>query len=292
MGTNETTVHLSGHQGAIYDACWDGLSQTWLTAGGDGIVAEWPGDGHGEGRALLHHEKAFFAVSASGAFRAAGTENGELFRWTAENAAEAKRIQAHSQGLYALAWTSSDLLVTGGGDERIAFWNKAELQSDWRLAGAQKIRCIVPHEDRIFIGTTEGKAYLTSTHEMTQPQPSLHSLSGHEGGCYAAAWHPTKKAWISGGRDGYIRVWQADGLEILAFPAHEGAIYRMVIAQDELWTASRDKTVKSWSLQDLSAQQRIGLKEGGSNRSINALSAAPNGILFGGDDRMGRLLSL
>jgi hypothetical protein len=64
MGTNETTVHLSGHQGAIYDAFWDDHSETWLTAGGDGIVAEWPRNGKGEGRALLHHEKAFFAVSA------------------------------------------------------------------------------------------------------------------------------------------------------------------------------------------------------------------------------------
>ena len=85
---------------------------------------------------------------------------------------------------------------------------------------------------------------------------------------------------MSGGRDGHVRVWGKNGEEILAFPAHEGAIYRMAIAQGKLWTASRDKTVKSWSMDD------------GSNRSINALSASTDALLFGGDDRMGRLLSI
>ena len=67
MGTHETTAHLSGHQGAIYDALWDPNTRTWLTAGGDGIVAEWHAQGTGEGRALLHHEKAFFKKAVGGA---------------------------------------------------------------------------------------------------------------------------------------------------------------------------------------------------------------------------------
>lgn len=292
MGTNETTVHLSGHQGAIYDAFWDAASGTWLTAGGDGIVAEWPEDGKGEGRALLHHEKAFFAVSARGTARAAGTENGELFRWNAAEAKEAKRLEAHDNGLFALAWTKSGALLSGGGDARILVWDGANVQSEWHLPGAQKIRCIVPNGNRLFIGTTQGQGYLATTEEASPIPPVFSAIPGHEGGCYAAVWHQGKSAWISGGRDGHLRAWQADGREILAFPAHEGAIYRMVIAQGTLWTASRDKTVKAWSMTDLSPQKKITFREGGSNRSINALSASPSALLFGGDDRTGRLLHL
>lgn len=291
MGTNETTLHLSGHQGAIYDAFWDAHSETWLTAGGDGIVAEWPRNGKGEGRALLHHEKAFFAVSAHKGRRVAGTENGELFRWKTSESTEAQRLQAHANGLFALAWTASGLLISGGGDERVVVWNDKGQQSEWRLPGAQKIRCIVPQGERIFIGTTAGQAHTTSVDELMTSHPAALSLTGHAGGCYAAMWHPKKEAWMSGGRDGHVRVWGKDGEEILAFPAHEGAIYRMAIAQGKLWTASRDKTVKSWSMDDLSPLQKITLKNGGSNRSINALSASTDALLFGGDDRTGRLLT-
>ena len=101
--------------------------------------------------------------------------------------------------------------------------------------------------------------------------PAALSLTGHAGGCYAAMWHPKKEALMSGGRDGHVRVWGKDGEEILAFPAHEGAIYRMAMTQGKLWTASRDKTVKSWSMDDLSPLQKITFKNGGSNGGINAL---------------------
>lgn len=290
MGTNETTVHLSGHQGAIYDACWDAESHTWLTAGGDGIVAEWPSDGHGEGRALLHHEKAFFSVSSLGTQRAAGTENGELFRWTGNNASIAKRIEAHRNGLFAMAWMPDGRLLTGGGDERILMWQGAQLRGEWRIPGAQKIRCIVRQENEVFIGTTQGKGHLFAFDASGDALEQVAETAGHSGGCYAAVWHPQKRAWITGGRDGHLRVWRADQGELLAFPAHEGAIYRMAISGDNLWTASRDKSMKAWRLDDLSPARKLTHRNGGSARSINALACSEKAVLFGGDDRTGRLL--
>ena len=292
MGTNETTVHLSGHQGAIYDACWDVASQTWLTAGGDGIIAEWPSNGQGEGSALLHHQKAFFSVSSHGAARAAGTENGELFRWKDGDAATATRIEAHRNGLFALAWMPDGRLLTGGGDERILMWEDSRLCGEWRIPGAQKIRCIVLHQKQAFVGTTSGKGYLFQWNQQDSTFERMGDVGGHSGGCYAAVWHPLKQAWITGGRDGHLRVWRFDQGEILAFPAHEGAIYRMAIAGDELWTASRDKTLKAWRLSDLSPVRKVTHSTGGSARSLNALAQSGQAILFGGDDRLGRLLPL
>lgn len=292
MGTNETTVHLSGHQGAIYDAWWDAESQTWLTAGGDGIIAEWAADGRGEGHALLHHEKAFFSVSSLGTQRVAGTENGELFRWTSSHPASATRIEAHRNGLFALAWMLDGRLLTGGGDERILMWDGSRLRGEWRIPGAQKIRCIVRHENDLFIGTTSGPGHLFSWNAEADSLTHVKELAGHSGGCYAAVWHPQKHAWITGGRDGHVRVWRADQGELLAFPAHEGAIYRMAIAGDQLWTASRDKILKTWGLADLSPSRKITHRNGGSARSINALAHSEKAILFGGDDRLGRLYNL
>ena len=40
METNAKQLQLSGHNGAIYDACWDKYRKEWITAGGDGVVRE------------------------------------------------------------------------------------------------------------------------------------------------------------------------------------------------------------------------------------------------------------
>ena len=137
-GNPRTTAHLSGHQGAIYDALWDPNTRTWLTAGGDGIVAEWHAQGTGEGRALLHHEKAFFTLGVHGTTRAAGTENGELFIWEANQPEAVSRIEAHNNGIFAIAWSRDSHWLTGGGDERIALWRGTELRDEWSFPGAEK----------------------------------------------------------------------------------------------------------------------------------------------------------
>ena len=92
MGTHETIQQLSGHQGAIYDVTWADDQSCWLTAGGDGIIAEWAEDGSGEGRAVLHHEQAFYSVSAHQQMRVAGAENGDLFLW---KRGESDRCKTH-----------------------------------------------------------------------------------------------------------------------------------------------------------------------------------------------------
>ena len=110
----------------------------------------------------------------------------------------------------------------------------------------------------------------------------------------AALWLPEKRTWLSSGGTG-LRAWTSTGEEILSIPAHEGAIYRMVSDGTHLWTASRDKTLKAWRLSDLAFVRKITHREGGSTRSINALACRTqpqsSTLLFGGDDRTGRLFT-
>ena len=295
MGMDETFTQLSGHQGAIYDAAWNADTCTWMTAGGDGIVAEWSQDGSGEGKALLHHDRAFFSVGSWAAERVAGTENGELFRWTSGNAASARRIEAHQKGVFACSWNQQGQLFTGGGDERIVAWRSQQIDREWTWHGAQKIRCIVPSEAGTFIGTSEGRACISTSMNTIHSLQEVVAIKGHDGGTYAAIWHAQKGVWISGGRDGHLRVWRPDGSEVLSIPAHEGAIYRLILTPSTLWSASRDASIKAWDASTLSPCRKIGRREGGGSRSINALQlnvGTPSLLLFGGDDRTGRLVSL
>ena len=63
MQTNAIPRQLSGHNGAIYDSCWDNFRHEWLTAGGDGVVAAWSEMEDPNGRACL---QVASSVSASG----------------------------------------------------------------------------------------------------------------------------------------------------------------------------------------------------------------------------------
>ena len=293
MGTHETIQQLSGHQGAIYDVTWANDQSCWLTAGGDGIIAEWAEDGSGEGRALLHHDQAFFSVSAHKRMRVAGAENGDLFLWEQGQEDLARRIKAHSSGLFALTWMEDGTLVTGGGDERVIHWKDNAVQSDWQMKGGRKIRCVVPSDAGIFIGTSGGAAVISPPLNAVGSLQGGTTIAGHEGGTYAAIWHPQKRVWISGGRDGYLRVWDPQGALLLSIPAHESAIYRLSYFNGMLWTASRDKSLKAWGWNDLEPHEKVTHKDGGSHRSINAM--ASNGrttgrLIFGGDDRLVRML--
>ena len=49
---------LRGHQGAVYDLAWDTSERSWISAGGDGVVARWS-FGKTDGTALFQHASPF-----------------------------------------------------------------------------------------------------------------------------------------------------------------------------------------------------------------------------------------
>ncbi|MFM7388892.1 MAG: WD40 repeat domain-containing protein [Bacteroidota bacterium] len=94
-----------------------------------------------------------------------------------------------------------------------------------------------------------------------------HSWMGHEMGANAIVCLNDGRV-ITGGKDGYIRVWGNDEWRLEhAFPAHRGVVYSMVVIGDYLFSASRDKSIKVWSLVDYSPLQKLTAHR----QSVNAL---------------------
>lgn len=290
------TKRWTGHNGAIYDLLfWPKVGQ-WITSGGDGLVVSWPGEGEteGQGEALFHHHEAFFALGTWGDALVAGTAGGELFmkRPPDSDNFDGKRWKAHDLGVFVLASIEPDVLLSGGGDGRGRLWGwRGELKDlgpAWFGGFDGKVRCVVPGAPgHWLVGSSDGTGRMWDRKHL---QLST-TVMQHAGGLYCGLWHSAKKVWITGGRDGHLRVTQPDGHEVLAVPAHEGAIYRMAMYGEWMWTAGRDGQIKVWDMNRLEVLRKIGVREGGHKRSVNALGLRRSNetghieLLSGGEDR-------
>lgn len=291
MERSELVALFSGHAGAVYDAVWWDASQRWVTAGGDGVVAQWEPDG--VGKALLHHSGAFFSVAVAGDWLFAGTASGEVMVLHRDGRVP-QRVEAHRNGVFALV-PVADALWSGDGAGQILQWQCEN--GRWLPLRATptpdgtKVRTLLPHGGHFVVGTSGG--WLGRFHPDRGFTP-FHGVpaTGH----YAALRLPNRPAWLVADGDGHLRVYDDTGQQVYAFPAHQGPVYRMVRVGTRIWTASRDKSIKAWHAHDLTPQDKVTFKSGGHTRSVNALSAAltPAGwqLLTGGDDRKARLFGL
>ena len=277
---------LAGHQGAVYDAVWHAQSGRWVTAGGDGVVAAWdPASPEPAGEAWLHHSQPFFSLGTDGDWMHAGTDQGEWWSWRPGEQAGPRRLLAHARGLFVLTPIPPGVLYTGGGDGRFARWEWDGAQ--WQAAGAwsiptdsaptptaapPKIRCLAPGPGTLLVGTAQhgwGIWDVARSH--------WHHWQA-DGGAYCALWLAQKSAWLLGGRDGHLRVQHGPAgsvREVVAFPAHQGTVYRLVATDRALWTASRDRTLKAWHPTTLAPLTRLERVATGHTRSVNALAARP-----------------
>ena len=291
MGTNEKTRHLSGHQGAIYDAIWNVERKKWITAGGDGVIAAWDQEAS-DGLALVHHAHAIFSLSQTEQTLLAGTEQGDLIE-VANDATFAIR-PAHRKGLFSFLVLNDGSFLTGGGDERLLHWKHGEQIAAWSIPKSIKIRTIQKGESQFLLGTSAGFGLLFPTIESLENPEELVSIPGHDGGLYTAIYYAKKSIWITGGRDGHLRIWTLEGKALLGLPAHQGSIYRMVLNDSTLATSSRDKTVKFWDLDSLECIGKWAPRAQTSARSINALTFGGRDhsmILAAGDDRLAHTLT-
>lgn len=277
---------FSGHNGAVYDAVHWNAAGKWVTAGGDGVVASWSEDG--QGMAELHHEQAFFSVAAVGPQLVAGTASGELM--IKGTGTEPQRIQAHEGGVFALTVTADGTFFSGGGAGQIHHWRPTtgpwQLHRSFVTPDGSKVRTLLPAATGFLVGTSAG--WLGTLVDGQFQQFEAIPVTGH----YAAVPIPRRNAWLVAGGDGHLRVVSFAGEVVYSFPAHQGPVYRLAVAGEVIWSASRDKSVKAWRANDLAPVDKLVFKGGGHTRSVNALAAHRTrdgwALLSGGDDRSAR----
>ena len=269
---------LRGHQGAVYDLAWDTSEHSWISAGGDGVVARWS-FGKTDGTALFQHASPFFAVTVWDDLVLGGNHTGELFVKTLDKHTV---YTPHKAPIFALFVDAQNRLWSGDGAGVVGMWSRdgqgLRLEQQWNTS-LGKIRHFSSHPQGLLMAGGSGQwCVLDETGKLQR------GVQAHARSCYWALHLEAKNVVLSGGQDGQLRVQRHDE-SLLTLDVHQSAVYRGLIYGSTLWTCGRDKGVKAWSLDSLDALDKLKLPH---TRSVNAMAlGGPGGahLATGSDDR-------
>lgn len=174
----------------------------------------------------------------------------------------------HTDAIYSVAISpDGKLLATGGYDQLVVLWN---------IADGKLIKTLKGHNGAVFDLSfrADGRVLASASADRTvklwdvQSGMRLETLSEATKAVHAVAFSPDGKRLAAGGADNRIRVWRispqaAEGSNelLLSRFAHEGAILRLVFAQDGslLASAADDRTVKLWD--GISLEPKLALEQ-------------------------------
>jgi WD40 repeat protein len=127
----------------------------------------------------------------------------------------------------------------------------------------------------------------------------IQTIEGHGDSVFSVAFSPDGKLFATGGKDARLRVWTAEGKNLkpkVKILAHTFSIKAMAFLQNsnDLITASQDKTIKLWDIQNAQCRETIDRTVGGHTFTINAIAVASDEAHFvtGSDDKTVRLWNL
>jgi WD repeat-containing protein 61 len=282
-----------GHRAAIYSLCQGLEPRTFLSAGGDGIVVRWhldvPNDGHG----LVNVGEPVFSLQLieRRSLLVIGTGSGRLLVVDLTMRREIQSLSAHTKGIFRITLLDDHALACAGGDGTLSIWRITDdLSSPLALSRRiplceEKLRDIVLSSDRqrMIVACGDG-----SLRELDLPLLNERQrFDGHAKGANCAVFHPTKPVMVSGGKDGQVKIWHADGRLTVEWPAHKGSVYATSFDPSGryLVTAGRDALLKAWDANTLDPVMRSNREKNAHTHSINALLWVGDVLLTASDDR-------
>ena len=287
----------TGHRAAVYALAPGKDERHFLSAGGDGWVAEWNLDNPEIGQLAASTEVQIFSLCSLPDGRlVAGDMNGGV-RWIDRSMPENTRnIQHHGKGTFDIL-AAGNWVFTIGGDGILTRWDLEKSRSLESLQlSNQALRSISFSEKRkeLSVGASDNSIYLldVETFEIKHVVKNAHTNS-----VFAVAYSPDARYLLSGGRDAMLRVWDLENPQSLnphlspltpEQPAHLFTLNHIVFSPEGnlFATASRDKTLKIWDAQTFQLLKVVDtIRYGGHINSVNRLLWLPDCLLSCSDDR-------
>ncbi|HLY10862.1 MAG TPA: WD40 repeat domain-containing protein [Planctomycetota bacterium] len=252
---------LIGHVGMIHDAGWSRDGSLIATSGYDETVRVWE---TATGRQILSVRPVSgfacsVAFSPDGRWLAAGgSEDGQL-KIIDVASGRIRTFQTPDMTLYALEFTADgrhlivNHTIMNRGDTSIRIFRV----SDWT-----ELKCAIRGPATSFAVSRDGRLFAYSTPAGTisvmdtSSWTELRSIDAHPFGASSLAFHPRGRFLASSGRDGAVRIWDAQrGTLVHCFPIKGEVDSRLVFGADEesLVVATADATVKLYGRREVTS---------------------------------------
>jgi WD40 repeat protein len=227
-------------------------------------------------------------------------------------------LEGHADRVDAVAWLSSDRLVTGSSDKTIKVWNVAERKVEQTLdAHTEAVFAVVVHPEGKYIASG-AKDRTVKLWDLSSPDPPK-DVANHSKAVYSVAFSPDGK-WLAscGEDDTRIRIWNvAEGKnhkELNAEDADDNnqrrSIFRAVFTPNSkrLVSCGADRSLRLWDVESGQEEKRFEAidylvykekdkkiertaRKGASDFALYCLALNPDGSLIaaGGADKTIRI---
>lgn len=157
------------------------------------------------------------------------SQDGTAIVWDTETGEPGAPFTGHQGPVYAAAFSSDGVsVVTGGYDKRVLVWQPDDVR---------------PYDFK----------QIASKNGSVIPPAKFRSLDGHQGPVRAVAFSQDGTRIISGSQDNTIRLWNADGGQLLkSFRGHDGAIRAVAFAESDqiILSGSHDNSIRKWNISE------------------------------------------
>lgn len=281
---------IVGHVASIYSI--DGHKDLVYTASGDHFVARWNIESGLQDAFSIKAEKAVYALKliSTQTILAFGTNSGSIHVVDIEDKKEIRHFVQHKSAVFCIQENEfKNQVYSTDADGNLAVWKK----DTWDLLlfiplDCGKIRSIAvsSNGEQIYLACQDGNIRIFETNGFNE----IANFFAHENGTNSLAIFPTNSNFlISGGKDGYLRVWNLIDFSVqIEIPAHNFAVYQILFINEgkTIVTSSRDKSIKIWNARDCSFIQKIERKHYGHSHAVNDLwKKDENHFVSVGDDK-------
>jgi hypothetical protein len=266
---------IGGHSAGIYSLAFDG---TFLySCSADKYIARWDLLSGVQDKFAIQFDFPVYSVLLinDGKHLIAGLSSGHFHVFDLYERKEIKFYTQHQTAIFALAENpSKSQFYVSDSDGNFSVWNAVNHELLLLLPiNCGKIRRITVSDDGALIALCceDGLLRIFDSEFFNE----LYSFNAHNDGVTSAIFSlKHAEEIITGGKDGFVRKWNfKTGLMLKAVPAHNFVVYELVTMDHgrTLVSASRDKTIKVFDLENMTFLQRLDLKEGGHRHSVNCL---------------------
>lgn len=285
---------LTGHNSGIYDLVAGPKAGTFLSAAGDGWVAEWSVEEPENGKLLAQVDTQVFSMLYLKDTHSLvlGDMNGGVHWLNLDDPAANKHIAHHKKGTYGL-FLAEDTLISLGGAGMITRWDiEAQRSIESFQLSSQALRSgqYLAATKEIVVGSSDHTIYVL---DATDLSIKAQRNQAHNNSVFCLQQHPTHPGiLLSGGRDAHLKAWDLFALEepLSSQPAHWFTINDLIFSPDGkyLLTASRDKTIRIWHAHNYQLIMTLDtIRDGCHVNSVNSLLWVPDTPYFvsASDDR-------